>query len=224
MSESLKDEILSLLERDRGFRYAVAGLIGLDEILKRLDRHEEELVRLREDMMLGFKRHDEELAKLREETNRLREDMMLGFKRYDEELVKLREDMREGFSLLRRHIDALGARWGLLAEGAFREGMKGVVEKHFGGRVERWTYLDSDGFVFGYPSTIDIDLVIRDDIHILVEVKSSVSRADVYELWKIGQLYERLKTVKPKLAIVSPYIDEDAKKIAEQLKIETYTD
>jgi len=64
---SLKDEFLNLLERDREFRYAVAGYLGLDEILKRLDRNEQRLIELREDMM-------------------------------------------EGFNLLRRHIDALGAR------------------------------------------------------------------------------------------------------------------
>ena len=76
---SLKSEILRLLKEDEEFRYAVAGLIGLEEVLKRLDRHETQL-------------------------------------------VKLREDMNRGFELLRRHIDALGARWGLLAEESFRAG------------------------------------------------------------------------------------------------------
>jgi len=120
---SLKSEILRLLKEDEEFRHAVAGLIGLEEVLKRLDRHEAELVKLREDM------------------NKLREDMN-----------RLREDMNEGFQLLRRHIDALGARWGLLVEESFRAGMTGVVERYFGGRVERWTYYDEEGFVFGFPS------------------------------------------------------------------------
>ena len=72
MSVGVKREVLKLLREDEEFRYAVAGIIGLDEILKRLsvhdqrfneilkrlDRHEEELVRLREDMLKGFERHD----------------------------------------------------------------------------------------------------------------------------------------------------------------------
>jgi hypothetical protein len=98
---TLKEEFLALLEKDKEFRYAVAGLLGFEEILRRLDKHEEELVKLREDlnrlgenMLLGFKRHDEELVKLREEMN------------------KLREDMLRGFELMNRHLDALGARWG----------------------------------------------------------------------------------------------------------------
>ncbi|MEM1646640.1 MAG: hypothetical protein QXL96_12475 [Ignisphaera sp.] len=35
----LKKNFLHLLEEDEEFRYTVAGLIGLDEILKKLDRH-----------------------------------------------------------------------------------------------------------------------------------------------------------------------------------------
>jgi hypothetical protein len=48
--KELKSRMLRLLREDEEFRYAVAGLLGLEEILKRLDRHEAELVRLREDM------------------------------------------------------------------------------------------------------------------------------------------------------------------------------
>ena len=210
--ESLKSEILRLLKEDEEFRYAVAGLIGLEEVLKRLDRHEAQLVKLREDM-----------NRLREDMNKLREDMNKGFRRYDEELARLREDMNKGFELLRRHIDALGARWGLLAEESLRAGMVGVVERYFGGRVERWMYYDEEGFVFGFPSLIEVDMVISDKEHILVEIKSSVSRADVYEFWKVGQLYERIRGVKPRLAIVSPFVREEAKKLAKELGIDVYT-
>ena len=134
----LKEEFLALLEKDKDFRYAVAGLLGFEEILRRLDKHEEELVKLREDlnrlgenMFLGFKRHDEELVKLREEMN------------------KLREDMLRGFELMNRHLDALGARWGLMAEEAFREGLKGFLEKELKLSVKRWTEYDGEGTVTG---------------------------------------------------------------------------
>jgi hypothetical protein len=49
MAESvsrLKKEVLDLLEKDAEFRYAVAGLLGISEILKRLDKLEESLVKL----------------------------------------------------------------------------------------------------------------------------------------------------------------------------------
>ena len=69
----LKAALLKLLKEDEEFRYAVAGLIGLEEILRRLDRHEELLVEL----FKRLKRHEEELVKIWEELARLREDMML---------------------------------------------------------------------------------------------------------------------------------------------------
>jgi len=128
----LKAKALELLREDAEFRYAVAGMLGLneilrrlekhdekfEEILKRLDRHEEELVRLREDlnklredMIAGFKRHDEVLERHAQELARLREDMVAGFKRHDEilekhaqEIAKLREDMIAGF---KRHDEEL---------------------------------------------------------------------------------------------------------------------
>jgi len=92
LSKKLKQEIFKLLKEDEEFRYSVAGLIGLEEILKRLDRNEKELIRFREDMLKGFERHDVRLEK------------------HSEEIARLREDMLKGFELMQRHIDALGAR------------------------------------------------------------------------------------------------------------------
>ena len=49
-SNKLKEEILDLLERDKEFRYAVAGYLGISEILKRLDGLEENMLRLWEEI------------------------------------------------------------------------------------------------------------------------------------------------------------------------------
>ena len=213
----LKEKVFKLLKEDEEFRYAVAGLIGLGEILKRLDRHEAELVRLRKDMMEGFRRHDEEIAKLRK-------DMMEGFKRRDEEMARLRRDMMEGFSVLRRHLDALGARWGMLAEEAFREGLRGVVEEELGLRVERWSRFDSEGYVFKYPSIVDVDVSVHDEKVVLVEIKSHVGKADVYVFKRKAEFYERVEGRKPaRLIMITPYADRDALEAAEKLGVEIYT-
>lgn len=45
---NLKHEILRILRENEEFRYAVACLIGLSEVLERLDKPEEELRKLRE--------------------------------------------------------------------------------------------------------------------------------------------------------------------------------
>ena len=256
----LKDEFLALLERDKEFRYAVAGFLGLEEILKRLDRHEEQLVklredmnklredmvagfkrhdeeitRLREDMVTGFKRHDEEMAKLREdmvagfkrydeEIAKLREDMVIGFKRHDEEIAKLREDMVRGFELVERHISAIGARWGIMSEEAFREGLKGLLEKEFKLKVERWTGFDGEGLVYGYPSQVEVDVAIHNKKIVLVEVKSHIRASDVYTFKRKAELYMKLTGKKPnRLLIVTPYAEDKALEAAKNLNIEVYT-
>jgi len=66
----LKEEFLELLEKDKEFRYAVAGYLGLSEILKRLDRLEEGQNKLFESQ----KRIWENIEKLWENQNRLWEN------------------------------------------------------------------------------------------------------------------------------------------------------
>jgi hypothetical protein len=265
--DRLKSRILKMLKEDEEFRYAVAGLIGLEEILKRLDRNEQELVRLREDMtkmfekheerfarieeeigriwqeierlredmVKGFERHDLELAKLREdmmkgferhdaEIARLREDMMKGFERYDRELAKLREDMMRGFELVNRHISAIGARWGIMAEDAFREGLRGILEKEFGVKVERWITRDEDGIVYGFSSIVEIDIAIKDGKTMLIEISSSVDKSKVAAFLRKAKLYEKKTGIKPeKLIMVTPYADEDAIEAAREVGVKVYT-
>ncbi|MBS7612549.1 DUF3782 domain-containing protein, partial [Candidatus Bathyarchaeota archaeon] len=186
---------------------------------------------LREDMMEGFRRHDEISNKHSAELVKLREDMMEGFRRHDEilsrheaELIKLREDMMEGFNLLRRHLDALGARWGILSESAFREGLKGILERELGLKVEKWVKYDQEGEVFGYPSPIDVDVTVKDGREILVEVKSHVDKADVRIFERKAKFYEKIEGRKPaRLMMVTPYVDDEALEPAKRLGIEIYT-
>ncbi|RLG02365.1 MAG: hypothetical protein DRN60_03435, partial [Thaumarchaeota archaeon] len=181
--EELKSRMLKLLREDEEFRYAVAGLIGLDEILKRLDRHEAELVKLRQDVV-----------ELRREMVELRRDM-----------VELREDMVKGFELVNRHISALGARWELMAEEAFREGLRGVLEKEMGFKVERWRTYDETGKVFGYPSEVEVDVTVKDEKLILIEVSSHMKASDIYQFKRKADLYEEKTGRKPdRLIAVTP--------------------
>jgi hypothetical protein len=204
--QELKKNILKLLKEDEEFRYAVAGFIGMDEILKRLDRHEAELVKLRGDM------------------NTLREDMVRGFERHDSEIAKLREDMVKGFELVERHISALGARWGLMSEEAFREGIKGLLEKEMNLIVERWSCYDEDGIVYGYPSEVEVDVALHDEKVVLVEVTSHARASDVYAMKRKSELYEKRTGRKAsRLVIVTPYAEGEAIKASNELRIEMYT-
>jgi hypothetical protein len=218
--DRLKSRILRMLKEDEEFRYAVAGLIGLEEVLKRLDRHEDEVRRIWQ-----------EIEKLREDMNKLREDMMKGFEKHEErfarieqELVRLREDMMRGFDLVNRQISALGARWGLMSEQAFREGLRGILEKEFGVKVERWVTKDEEGTVYGFSSVIEIDIAVKDGKTLLIEISSRMGLSDVAAFLRKAQLYERKTGIKPdRLIMVTPYAEEAAIKAAREVGVEIYT-
>jgi hypothetical protein len=56
-----------------------------------------------------------------------------------------------------------------LSEESFREAMRYVIEEIFGiAKVEKWIYNDVEGFVYGAPSVIEVDLLIKDKEHILL--------------------------------------------------------
>ena len=153
-----------------------------------------------------FESIEEELRRLREDHN------------------KLREDFNRAYADLSRRLDALGARWGIISEEAFREGMRGVVENILGvAKVGRWVYHDTAGEVYGRPRVVEVDVVVKDGEHVLVEVKSSISRGDVYEFWRVAELYRRVTGATPRLVIISPYVDSKARELAESLGIEVYT-
>ena len=195
-----------------------------NEILERLDRHEAHLTEHDRKFNEILERLDEHDRKFNEVIERLNEHDRK-FNEILEELKLHRERLEEHdfkFDSMMRKLDALGARWGILAENAFREGMRRIVERLFGGSVERWIHDDREGFVFGYPATVEVDIVIRDGEHILVEIKSHVRKSDVGVLLRKGELYKRVKGITPKLVFVSPYIDEDARSDAEMLGIEAY--
>ncbi|MEM4474505.1 MAG: hypothetical protein QXY75_05970 [Candidatus Bathyarchaeia archaeon] len=101
-TSELKSKIFALLREDVEFRYAVAGLLGLEEILRRLDRNEAEPVKLRGD-----------LNKLREDFNRKAEEDSKRFTSIETELVKLKVDMNDLRGDMILNLDLLGV-WGLI--------------------------------------------------------------------------------------------------------------
>jgi hypothetical protein len=255
LSEEEKKKILRTLREDEEFRYAVAGLLGLETILNELrmlradfQRHLElEEMRWRENDKRWEEnnkrweennRRWEENNKRWEENNRRWEEAYKRFEAIEAELKKLREDhnkLREDFNrqfeLFSKRLDsferrliAMGARWGVESEETFREAMKNIVEEILGaGKVEKWRVLDEEGVVLGYKAEVEVDVLIKDKVHILIEVKSSASESDVFKLWRIGKLYEKKTGVKPRLVMVTPFPTDKALEAAKNLGVEIYT-
>ena len=212
----LKQEFIDLLERDKEFRYTVLGLLGIREIMERLEKHDRILVELSQRLL----RVEEELVRLRQEMARFEQELV----HLKQELVRLREDMQRGFDLMERRLSALGARWGLMAESAFREGLKAFLEKELGVTVERWTAFDESGAVYGYPSQVELDVAVRNERVVLIEISAHARAADVYAFKRKAELYEKLTGRKPaRLLLVTPYADPTAVEAAKHLDIEIYS-
>jgi hypothetical protein len=126
----------------------------------------------------------------------------------DLEEMATKKDLEELRRFVQIRLDALGARWGILNEEAFREGVASIL-RETGYKVERWIYMDKDGYVYGHPSTIDIGILVRNDTLILVEITSSVRRGDYIYVKRKAELYEMVESKKPaKIFIITPYIDD----------------
>jgi hypothetical protein len=178
---------------------------GFDIIAEHSKRIEEHSKRLEE-----HSKRIEELTKVVQEHGKVLAE-------HSKRIEELTKEVRE----LSRIVNVVAHRFGVLSEESFREAMRYVVEEVFGvAKVEKWVYNDAEGFVHGIPAVIEVDVVIRDREYILLEVKSRVGRGDVYELSKVGKLYEKVTGVKPRLAIIGGFMDRGVKEMAERLGVE----
>ena len=133
------------------------------------------------------------------------------------------EDIRRLWSRVDVGLGAIGARWGMRAEGSFREALKGILEKSFGVRVERYLEKDAEGKVFGRPDQVEIDVLIRDGVLILCEIKSSMSKSDMYAFVRKVRFYQEKKGKKAqRMLVISPMVDDKAKAVADLEGVEVY--
>jgi hypothetical protein len=145
-----------------------------------------------------------------------------------EEIKLLRERQEAESKRIDRKFDitigALGARWGLRAEGSFRNAIKGILEESFPVKVERYHERDEEGVVFGRPDQVELDLIIKNGEVIVAEIKSSISKGDVAIFIKKVEFFIK-KEGRPvsRKILISPMIDSSAKEFAESSGIEIYS-
>jgi hypothetical protein len=86
------------------------------------------------------------------------------------------------------------------------------------------TEFDDEGEVFGSPDQVEIDIIIKNSTLILCEIKSSMSRGDVYIFGRKAAFYEKRHNRKAdRKLIISPMVDKYRRRVAEKLGIEVYT-
>jgi len=217
-------ELLGELRRDREAR------------AREWEEYKLEQSKLREDQNRALEEYKHEQARIREDQYRALEEHKLEQNRkWDEqnrkwdvnqaELKRLHEEIMVQALKVDRTIGALGSRWGLQSEKAFRDALAGILEKNFGVEVLNVNEYDDEGVVFGRPDQVELDVVIKNGLLLICELKSSIDKAGMYIFERKARFYERRhQRQAQRLIVISPMIDARARQVAERLGIETYGD
>lgn len=212
LTKEEKERILKTLEEDREFRYAVAGVIGLVEILKKLDlieaRIEEHSKKLED-----HSKRIEELAMRIVEHSRVLQD----HSKRIEELVRVVGELKTA-------VGSLGRRIGLDLEKAilnlYKDVLLGLGIKDIN-KIEKFTYRDFEGRYFKRGARIEIDVYVHNEEAYLIEVKSLLEEEDVDWFDKKCEIVASLinKSVRRKI-IVAVNTTKDALERARELNID----
>ena len=225
----IREEVRRALTEDPEVRHAVQA--ALQETRdSRFDRLLEELRLTREE---ESRRWDEQ-TKLWAEQNRRWDEQARRWeedaKRWEEENLRWKEDQKAIRAMLKRldefdsRLGALGARWGLHSEEAFRSALQGILEESFGVQVINLREWDDSGEVFGRPDQVELDVIIYNSTLILCEIKSAVSKADIALFERKVQWYEKRHSRKAdRRIVISPLADARAERFARELGIEIYS-
>jgi len=255
LKEAIRKELPALLREDPEIRAFIMDLVRREssprvEIEDRFDRLLAELKRDREaqtrkweeqraererdrdDQNRKWEEERAEREREREEQNRKWDEQNRKWdeqnRRWDEsrrEFDRVHEEIMAQARKFDRSIGALGARWGMQSEAAFRNALAGILEQSFGVQVLHVNEYDDVGTVFGRPEQVEIDVIIKNGLLLICELKSSMSKSDIYTFERKARFYEQRHERKAeRLIVISPMIDPTAQKVADRLGIETYSD
>jgi hypothetical protein len=216
LKDTIKRELPGLLREDPGLRAYLLELTRQEYAgrLETEDRFYQTLGELRRDREEQARKWDEQNRKWDAQRAENREE----FQRVHEEIMALARKQE-------RSIGALGARWGMQSEAAFRNALAGILEESFGVEVLNISEYDDEGVVFGRPEQVELDVIVKNGLLLICELKSSVDKAGMYIFERKARFYERRHQRKAdRLIVISPMIDARAQKVAGQLGVETYSD
>ncbi len=115
---------------------------------------------------------------------------------------------KDDISKLENIINAIGARWGIMSESSFRNGIYEIL-KDIGWEIKNEIIYDREGYVYNEPSEIEIDIVIKDGNTMIIEIMSSLKRSDLPIIKKKTELYEKKNGVKVnQIIVITPFIHD----------------
>ncbi|MEW5803706.1 MAG: DUF3782 domain-containing protein [bacterium] len=225
----IREELPRIMQTDEEIARFILRLTsqyyaGKPETEDRFDRMLKELQRDREEQTRKWDEQNKKWKEEKEEQNRKWDEQNKKWWENQKHIDKQYEEIK---SLNRKHdqtIGALGARWGLYIEESFRNALAGILKDSFSVQVTHITEFDDKGEVFGRPDQVEVDLIIKNGLLIISEIKSSMSKSDMYTFERKARFYERSHECKAnRLIVISPMVDDKAKNVASQLGIEVYS-
>ena len=175
-------------------------------------------------VMAELQRDREEQARKWDENNRKWDENNQRLDRMEAQNHATLAEIQKANRRYESTIGALGSRWGLYSEASFRNGLKAILEDSFGVEVMNLNEYDQNGMVFGRPDQVEIDVIIKNGVVILCEIKSSMSKSDMYIFDRKATFYENRhqRSVTRKI-VMCPMVDHRALPVAENLAIEVYS-
>jgi hypothetical protein len=223
LRDRLRQELPGWLREDLEFRQWILN-IARGEFADRVEtenRFDRLLDELRRDREAQERKWDEQNRKWEEQTRKSDEKWAAQMA----ENLRLHEEIMAMADRLDRKIGTLGARWGLLSETAFRDGLAAILEKSFGVEVININDYDDEGLVFGRPDQVELDVIIKSGLLIACEIKSSIDKAGLYIFSRKVDFYERKHQRKAnRRLVITPFLDPRAAGLPEKLGIEVYAD
>ncbi|QGA54096.1 DUF3782 domain-containing protein [Sulfolobus sp. E5-1-F] len=217
-------EDLKSLEKDIN---EIKSVMATKQDVDRLDRAVEEIksvMATKEDLKAMATKEDLKSMATKQDVDRLdravEEIKSVMATKEDLKAMATKEDLKR----LENIVTALGARWGIMNEDAFRQGISELLSSS-GWKISREVLYDKNGYVYDEPSDVEYDIVIKDGNVILVEITSSIKRGDLPVIKKKKELYEKVKNVKVNLVyVITPFVHdrypERVKAMAKDMGIE----
>ena len=240
LKETIKRELPTYLREDPAFRDLVLELTrdAYADRTQTTDWFQQAIAEMRAERARSERRWEEYLRDREEqkhqwdEQNRKWDEQNRKWdeqnRKWDENQAELRQMNDALIAMTKkqdRSIGALGARWGLKSEQSFRDALASILEENFAVEVINYNGYDDSGEVFGHPDQIELDVIIKNGLLILCELKSSIDKGGMYLFERKARFYEREHNRQAsRLIVISPMIEPKARKIAERLGIDCFGD
>jgi hypothetical protein len=195
------------------------------ELERKSDERWEENQRKWEENQRKWEENQQQLLELERKSDERWKENQRQWEANQQVINQMLESIRKLDKKYDQTLGALGTRWGLHSEDTFRNALSGILQEFPSGvEVIHVNEFDDTGEVFGRPDQVELDLIIRNGKLLIAEIKSSMSRGEMYLFERKARFYEkRHQRTAHRLIVISPMVDKRAQEVAAKLGVTVYS-